>query len=155
MYLRIASKAKLVRKSSTMVLQPCSKPLHCNSSGVSFIVIFESCRTWNKPEKAHFYYQNSNPIPSFLGSVWEQPSLSIQLCFVLTFRLISGSNISDVSMLNSAMPLSSVVKLSVFLLLTNSWITSLERGELSLSTSLICGRECETGSACYLSVCRY
>lgn len=133
-----------------MVLQPCSKPLHCKNSGVllsSFTVIFESSRTWNKPEKAHFYYQNSNLIPCFLGFSLRAViflSVSIQPYFVLTFKLISGSNILDVSMLNSATPLSSVVKLSVFLLLTNSWITSLEIGELSLSTNLICRRECKT-----------
>lgn len=143
-----------------MVLQPCSKPLHCSDSGIflsSFTVSFESSRLWNKPEKAHFFITNIQTLSCLFLAPFESTPLSVSLqpWFVLTFRLISGSNILDVSMLNSAMPLASVVKLFVFLWLTNSWITSLEIGELSLSTSLICRKECKACSVSYLSVGRY
>lgn len=122
--------------------------LPCNNTDVFLtflMVVFESSRPWTS--SCLFFFGFS------LRAAISLP-VSIHPCFVLTFRLISGSNISDVSMLNSATPLWSVVKLLVFLLLTNSWTTSLEIGELSLSTSLICKRECETRWVyCCPSVC--
>lgn len=135
-------------------MQPCSRPLHRNSWFPHFFWEHHN----NKLDKAQFITRiqtSSHLLQVYFERSHLSLSVSIQPCFILTLRLISGSNISDVSMLNGATPLLSVVKLSTFLLLTNSWITSLEIGELSLSTSLICKRERETCSANYLSVCRY